>query len=237
MSVELHLPDLPEVRVALGAPVAAPAPTGGSSRQVVPWPVRLRDVLATYLPLLLMALLALGSWWLVKNIPLAPKAREVAPPRSEPDYTMHGFTIERFEPAGRLKLRMSGTVMRHFPDTDRIEVEQLRFEAFAPDGRVTRGHARRGLSNGDGSEIVLEGGAQISQPDHHGQPIKLSSERLRLFTVSERISTDQPVLIERTGQRARAMGMEYDHGRGLLNWHGPARSVMAPGTRREAPAP
>lgn len=232
MTVELHLPDLPEVRVALGAAPAAQQP----SRQV-PWATRLRELLATYLPLVLMALLALGSWGLVKNIPLAPKPRDAAPPRSEPDYTMHGFTIERFEPNGRLKLRMSGAVMRHFPDTDRIEVEQLRFEAFAPDGRVTQGSARRGLSNGDGSEILLEGAAQLTQPDRQGQPIKLSSERLRLYTVTERISTDKPVLIERVGQRATAMGMDYDHGRGLLQWQGPARSIMAPGKGREVAAP
>lgn len=232
MTVELHLPDLPEVRVALGA-----APTAQQPSRKLPWATRLRELLATYLPLLLMALLALGSWWLVKNIPLAPKPRDAAPPRSEPDYTMHGFTIERFEPNGRLKLRMSGAVMRHFPDTDRIEVEQLRFEAYAPDGRVTQGSARRGLSNGDGSEILLEGSAQLTQPDRQGQPVKLSSERLRLFTVTERIVTDKPVLIERAGQRANAMGMDYDNGRGLLQWQGPARSVMAPGKGREVPAP
>jgi hypothetical protein len=59
---ELHLPDLPEVEVSLGALPKAPQPQRAMR-------LRLRELLGAYLPLLLMALLALGTWWLVKNTP------------------------------------------------------------------------------------------------------------------------------------------------------------------------
>ena len=74
MSVELHLPDLPEVPISLGAMV------GKAPRQSIA--TRLHEGLSSYLPLLLMALLALGSWWLVKNTPQAPKSRDGEPVRT-----------------------------------------------------------------------------------------------------------------------------------------------------------
>ena len=78
---ELHLPDLPEIAVQLSLPgSAAPAeppaaahthgPTAGQpARPAVAWGYRLRQGLSSYLPLLLMALLAASTWWLVKNTP------------------------------------------------------------------------------------------------------------------------------------------------------------------------
>ena len=69
MSVELHLPDLPEVPISLGPAADAPP------RAPTPWHLRLRDALSSYLPLLLMTLLALATWWLVQNSPRPEVAR------------------------------------------------------------------------------------------------------------------------------------------------------------------
>jgi lipopolysaccharide export system protein LptC len=199
--------------------------------------VRVRDLLASWLPLLLMALLALGSWWLVKNVPppLTPKATSST--RTEPDYTMSGFTMQRFEANGRLKLRIAGAQMRHFPDTDRIEVEQLQMEAFAPDGRITRAVAQRGVSNGDGSEIQLFGQARVTHQDPKAPLVELSSEFLHLYTTGERLHTHLPAQLTRGRAVLRAVGLSYDHGSGLLALGGPARMVLPPGSLSGKDAP
>ena len=51
---ELHLPDLPEVPVQLGS-LRTPQPPG-NARPVLSWDWRIRQMLSSYLPLLLMAL-------------------------------------------------------------------------------------------------------------------------------------------------------------------------------------
>jgi lipopolysaccharide export system protein LptC len=227
MSVELHLPDLPEVPIALGPARGAAAP-----RPTMPWHLRLRDVLSAYLPLLLMTLLALFTWWLVKNTPSAPGVREEGPPRREPDYTMTEFALERFEAGGRLKLRIEGAKMRHFPDTDRIEIEGVQIRAVAPDGRVTRASARRALSNGDGSEVQLMGDARVDSVDAAGVPVAMRSDFLHAFLASERVRSHLKVQVDVGGRALSAAGFEYDHGAGRLELRGPMRAVLPPRAAR-----
>ena len=64
----------------------AGAAVAGAPR--LPWHERALAHVSAYLPLLLMALLALGTWWLVRNTPTVPQPKPALPPRHEPDYTM-----------------------------------------------------------------------------------------------------------------------------------------------------
>lgn len=222
MAVELHLPDLPEVPIALG-----PA-RGGPPRPRMPWHLRLRDTLSAYLPLLLMGLLALATWWLVKNTPGAAPLAEDRPVRTEPDYVMTDFSVERFDATGRLVLRIEGERMRHFPDTDRIEADTVRIRAVAPDGRVTLAQARRAIAAGDGSQVQLVGGAEVTHDDGSGTPLVITSEFLHAFLVEERVTTHLPVQVRQGGRDLRAGGLQYAHGQRRLELAPPVRAVFPP---------
>lgn len=222
MSVELHLPDLPEVPISLGPPA------GGAARVRMPWHLRLRDSLSSYLPLLLMALLALATWWLVKSSPRLAVPVAERPVSSEPDYTMTRFALERFDASGRLKLRIEGERLRHFPDTDRVEIDQARIHAYAQDGRVTLATAARALGNGDGSEMQLMGGAEVTAQDLNGQPLVMKSEFLHAFLVTERVRSHLPVLVSQGGTVLQAAAMDYDNALRRLDLKGPIRTQLAP---------
>ena len=229
MAVELHLPDLPEVPISLG-PTPMPA-----ERRRQPWHLRVRDALSSYLPLLLMALLALGTWWLVKNTPPAPVAAVATEVRRDPDYTMTQFAIERFDRSGRLRVRIDGDRLQHFPDTDRYEIDEARIRSLSPDGQVTLAVARRALANGDVSEVQLLGGAQVTSHGPTGPPVEIRSEFLHAFLVTERVQTHLPVQVNDGTNDLWAGGLEYDHGRRLLELKGRVRALLAPGGRGLAP--
>jgi lipopolysaccharide export system protein LptC len=234
MSVELHLPDLPEVPISLGP---APPAVGGPRRAALRWHLRLREALSAYLPLLLMGAIALATWWLVKNTPVpAPPAppREV---RSEPDYTMRGFALERFEADGRLVLRIEGDWLRHYPDTDRIEIEDAHIRAFGVDGRETVATAKRALGNGDGSEIQLLGGAEVTSRDAAGAPLlTIRGEFLHAFLVTERVRSHRPVSVRYGGAELDAAGIDYDNATRKLELRGPMRAVLSPKAGKAARA-
>lgn len=232
MAVELHLPDLPEVSLSLGT--GAPPP----KTVALPWHVRLRDLLSAYLPLLLMALLALATWWLVKHTPTVAPVPASAEVRREPDYLMNEFAIERFDRTGRLRVRVDGERLRHFPDTDRYEIDRARIRAITPDGQVTVAVADRALANGDISEVQLLGGARVSSTGAQGEPLEMRSEFLHAFLVTERVQTHLPVIVTAGVNELRAEGLNYDHGRRLLELKGRQRALFtspaaAPASRPE----
>ena len=72
------------------------APRGVSPAPTVPWSRRIMEMVSAYLPVLLMGLLALGTWWLVKNTPLpdATARRGAAAPRARlHDAPLHGAAL------------------------------------------------------------------------------------------------------------------------------------------------
>ena len=237
----LHLPDLPEVSVQFGgiepgsgldpisevAPPARPAPALG---------YRLREALSAYLPVLLMALLALSTGWLVSHTPQPPAPTPASALRADPDYAMTGFAITRFGPDGREVLRIAGQVLRHYPATDQLEIEGVQIHAVTPDGRTTDASARRALANGDGSEVQLLGGARVISQVKGGDPLELQGEFLHAFLRFERLRSHLPVQVRRGSTVTLAGGLDYDHLAGQLQLLGPVRSTVQPGGRTGASA-
>ncbi len=236
---ELHLPDLPEIPVQLGLsgidlPDTPDRPP--SIRPALSWGYRLRQGLSTYLPLLLMGLLAASTWWLVMNTPQGDAPAADKPVREAPDYTMTGFSITRFSPDGQVVLRIAGDALRHFPTTDQLEIEGVRIHAIAPDGRTTDATALRALAQGDGSEVQLLGGARVISQLDGAEVLELQGEFLHAFLRFERIRSHLPVRVRHGSTETRAGGLDYNHPQQLLQLGGPVRATVQPGPRARPPA-
>lgn len=219
---------------AATAAVTTLAPAPGAQRfraSATPWRVRLFDAASAYLPLLLMAVLALGTWWLVKNTPLFESERVVVPLRHEPDYTMSNFMVQRFATDGTMRVQIEGDVMRHYPDTDTLEIDNPRIRALAPDGRVTVATARSALSNGDGSEVQLSGGAHVvREAGEKGEPIDFRGEFLQYFVNTERVQSHLPVTMKQGRTEITADAFNYDNLAHGVDFKGRIHAVFAPPT-------
>jgi len=177
-----------------------------------PWYLRFADLASAYLPLLLMAILAAGTWWLVRTAP-APQARRApSPPRHEADYVMNQFVVQRFAADGALRTQIEGTQLRHYPDDDTLEIDDARIRAIGENGAVTLASARRALANGDGSEVQLLGDARVSRPAEGKQEaVEFRSEFLHAFRNVEQVRSNQPVVVTQGTTSVRAQGMTYDN--------------------------
>lgn len=184
----------------------------------------------SYLPVLLMGLLALATWWLVRSTPVPEAAREPGPPRGEPDYTMERFVVQRFDAQGALRTRIEGDHVRHYPDTDRLEIDGPRVHSVAEDGRVTVARARQAVSNGDGSEIALTGEARVRREGLGGEPaVEFEGESLLASRREDRLVADRPVKITRGPSVMRADRAVYDQRAGVLTLQGQVRVTLVPG--------
>ncbi len=212
------------------SPVALPTPTPQRAKPQ-PWLWRAQGMLSNYLPLLLMALLATGTWWLVKNTPLLDAPDGLAPPRHVPDYRMANFEIQRIGADGRLRVQISGAELRHYPDTDTVEIDQARVRAIGADGSLAIAEARQALSNGDGSDMQLLGNVHLRRlPPGSGdnaQPqLEVRGEFLQALANSEILRSHLPVTIRQGGSTLAAQNFEYRHLTGQLSFTGKAQGQI-----------
>jgi|SRR6185369_4246631 lipopolysaccharide export system protein LptC len=209
---------------------------GPESVATAPWPARMLDLVSAYLPLLMMAALASGTWWLVRNAPTVETPREVATPRHEPDYEMTTFVVQRFAKDGSLQTQIEGDRLRHFPDNDTLEIERARLRAVGSDGVVTLASANKALANGDGSEVQLLGDARIVRPAHgNEEQVEFRGEFLHAFRNVERVRSHLPVVVTQGASVVHADGMEYDNLARVVELRGRTRATFVSPPRKGSP--
>ena len=189
------------------------------------------DKVSVYVPIMLMALLASASYWLVRNAPSLSSDEVQSAPRHVPDYFMRDFAVRVYDVDGKLKSEVLGVQGKHFPDTDTFEVEQPRVKVFSKKGQLTIATAERGLVNGDGTEIELFDHAVITRDplEQEGQKQQISSAFLHLFSDTEVIRTHLPVeIIRGKNDHFTADSMDYDNLGRVMKLHGRVRGVLMP---------
>lgn len=175
------------------------------------------DRVSLYLPVILMGVLASGTYWLVRSTPLLISPGQDAPVRHEPDYFMRKFSVKSFDGAGRLKTELLGVDARHFPDTDTMEIDLVRISALGEDGGLTTATAKQAVTNADASELALFGDARVvreSVADKAGQlqpRLEFRGEYLHVFLDTERVKSHKPVELTRGNDRFIADTMDFDN--------------------------
>ena len=196
------------------------------------------EQIAIYLPIILMGLLALGTYWLARNTPVFDLPEIQRPPRHEPDYYMRGFSVKTFDAAGKLKSEVFGTEARHYPDTDTLEIDKPRIRAYNDKGVLTVATATRALSNGDASEVQLLGDAVVTRASARGTdgrvapPLEFRGEFLHAFLQTERVKSHKPVVLVRGSDRFTADSLDYDNVSRVMALQGRVRGLLVPAATR-----
>jgi lipopolysaccharide export system protein LptC len=190
--------------------------------------------ISVYLPVILMGLIALGTYWLARNTPTLGVAPGQAAATHEPDAYMRRFSVMSFDVNGRLKSEIHGVEGRHYPDTDTTEIDQPRLRAIGERGEVTLASARRAVSNADGSEVQLFGDAVITREastDAAGrvQPrMEFRGDFLHAYMNTERVTSNKPVELIRGDSKFTADSMEFDNIAQVLQLHGHVNGQLVP---------
>jgi lipopolysaccharide export system protein LptC len=192
------------------------------------------DRLSIYLPIALMGLMALGTYWLVQNSPNVDAPVSQRPVRHEPDYFMKNFSVTSLVESGRLKSEVFGTAARHFPDSDTLEIDRIRIRSFDEQGRLTTATADRALTNNDASVVELFGNALMvreANRDKSGNPvarIEFRGEYLHANTDTERIKSNKPVELRRGNDVFVADSMDFDNVQQVMVMQGRVRGLIMP---------
>ena len=192
------------------------------------------DRFLLYLPLACMAVLALGTYWMVRSeppadVPSAPHAQT-----HQPDYFMDGFVVKTFDAGGRMRSEVIGDKVRHYQDTQWMEIDSIRIRSSDDKGHLTTATADRGLANEDGSEVQLMGHAVVVRepgPDKKGKPsapMQYRSEFLHAFMDTERLRSNKPVELQRGSDLFTADRMDFDNAEQLMQLSGRVHGTLVP---------
>ena len=190
---------------------------------------RLLDQLSLYLPLILMGVLALGSWWLVRSMPEMLYADENKPVRKEPDYRLENFRVKSFDTTGRMTREVGGDTGRHYPNVDELHIDKVRIYAESEKSVKMNAQAMTGIATGDGERVTLIGQAlAVREADAQAPRTELRGERLLALTKEERLLSSDPVRITRARDVFTAQTMNFNSKTGEYLLEGRVRGMLAP---------
>lgn len=192
---------------------------------------RLLDALSVYLPLIMLALLASGSWWLVRSVPTLNSPVANKPVRQDPDYRLGDFSVKSFNKDGQMTREISGGKAQHFPATEALHIEEIRIFAQNEKNDRMDAQAQKGIASDDGKQITLLGRAQAIQHQRASRPqIELQGERLIALPDEDKIVSDDPVRIIRGRDVFTANSMSFNSNTGEYALQGRVRGSLVPKT-------
>lgn len=166
----------------------------------------------TLIAVILLVALVVGTWWAAdyarRAIPVDPPSRIT----HEPDSWAHNFVMIRTDPAGTAVNRLEGIMMRHYPDDDSYEVDQVKATGQQPDSPITIGTADLATMDADGTRIVMTGNAHVHRlPDKERAALDVTSDVLVLYPDEDVVETDLPARVVNGPHIMHGTGMRYDN--------------------------
>lgn len=166
---------------------------------------------AILFPLVLLAMLALLTFWISKVVqPIVPKLDGSG--RHDPDYMMSNFVTTQTDINGALRYKLAATEMKHFPDDDTTELLRPRYTQFAIDKPYTQVEGLRGYMSSNGDKVELFDNVKVTRQAFAGKgEMTVETSYLSILPNTEIVSTDRPVVIRQAPKTIiHATGMLYE---------------------------
>jgi lipopolysaccharide export system protein LptC len=162
-----------------------------------------------WLPLAILLLLAVLSFWIDQSVQLASSGGQAA--KTEPEGIMENFEALRTDAAGRPHYRLKAKKLKHYTGSKLTELESPHFvQLDAEDGEVSA-TAQQATVSADGNEVNLQGDVVVERAARPGQSaMSLRTARLKVFPEQDRLQAPGPVDVRDDTLTLRAGAMEYD---------------------------
>jgi lipopolysaccharide export system protein LptC len=162
-----------------------------------------------WLPLVILLVLAVLSFWIERSVQVAPNGTPAA--RTEPEGIMENFEALRTDPAGRPQYRLSAKRLKHYTGSRLTEMESPRFAHLDPQAGEISAVARQATVSSDGNEVDLRGDVNVVRAARAGQSaMSLRTARLLVFPERDLLRAPGTVDIRDATLTLRAGAMEYN---------------------------
>ena len=160
--------------------------------------------------LTLLAVLAAGSWWLVRRLPTDEQTLPTVS-LEQPGYYLRDATVMETDDAGRLALKLTTKTADQDPKSGEIQLSPVRVDYFPEGGSAWLLTAQNGRLPENGRVVTLYDQVTLS-----GTPLAkqvaaiVRSPTMSLDTTTSIASTSAPVSIEMGSRQVTATGLWAD---------------------------
>lgn len=179
------------------------------------------------LPLALMFLLALVSFWLERTVREEEQRPVVR--RHDPDYIVTNFITTSYNREGAAESVLSADRMVHYPDDDSTELLRPRVVQTRPNEPRMTVSAERGAISRDGDDIFLYDNVLLVRTADRERPeARMTTSFLQVVRDRSLVRTDRDVVIHEDRRTLAGRGMEYDNEAQMLQLMSHVRGVFEP---------
>jgi lipopolysaccharide export system protein LptC len=175
------------------------------------------DQLRTWLGVGIIALIALGSFWLLEVMRRADvEGNSPSTPRDEPDYYVENFNLIRLPNDGKANYHMTGARLTHIPANDSFEIALPQVSSFGEQETPINIRAQKaiveqkdktGRSDRLHDKIHLYGDVQVDKPaSAHSGRLQVYSDYLLFLPDDDVLKTNKEVTIYTENAEIQAIG-------------------------------
>lgn len=157
------------------------------------------------IPMLIFALLAVSSGWLLYRSSYDGDIDRGA--RHTPDFFLENFNLTSMDSEGQPHHILSGTALRHYGDDDSSEIDQPRLKLVGKTRPQWSASAGKAHIASDGAEIRLEQDVLLQRSSPEQESLKIESSSITLWPDQERAATDQPIKLTSDTRTVTATGL------------------------------
>lgn len=176
------------------------------------------DQVRTWIGVGIIALIALGSFWLLEVMRRADvEGNSPSKPRDEPDYYVENFNLIRLPNDGKANYHMTGVRLTHIPANDSFEIALPQVSSFGDQQTPITIRAQKAIieqkdknnqSDRTQNKIHLYTDVQVNQPaTDHSRMLQVYSDYLMFLPDEDILKTDQEVTIYSDDTKIQATGL------------------------------
>jgi len=168
--------------------------------------------------LLLAALLALGSFWLLEVVRKSGDDAAPATVRTDPDYYIEQFNFVRLSATGEAEYNVSGKKMVHNPKDDTHAVDMPVLNSLSKDRPPMTVRADRAIIEPDAVKVHMYDHVKLDRPKTpKADYFHMESNYVLVLPDEDVLQTDKPVHIILGNSQLDGTGMVADLATGALN--------------------
>jgi lipopolysaccharide export system protein LptC len=183
-----------------------------------------------YVPIVLVALLAMATWVMVERARIQRNGTGLAVSPLKPDFIVDNLRVSKLDKTGAVQTLLSAQRMVHIPQTSTATLTEPRIMSLRPDSPPLSISARRGESIRQSEQINFYDDVVVQRAaDAESPAMRLQTEQLQLRPDDDIASSNTDFTFERGATRLRGQGFELNNSFRTLVIRQQARGIFVQG--------